>query len=464
MTQQYDLLLQKIVDYTLEESLSLSVIDDAYLCLLDALGCAALSLEYDSCVRFLAPLTPALTLHQGCRVVGCKGYVNPITAAFNLTAMIRWLDYNDTWLGEEWGHPSDCLGALFAAADYANQYLNTQYTIKDLSWFLVKSYEIQGLLAQENAFNRVGIDHVAFLKIAVTVTCSVILGLDREACLSAVSNACVDGHALRTYRHFPNTCSRKSWAAADAVAKALQLAFWAKKGMVGIASALTAANWGVYDVFFQGKAFSLPQEFGSFVVKNILFKVPFAAEYHSVTAIECACKLHKTLKGRLDSIDTIHIETQAAGKRIIDKEGVLKNPADRDHCLQYIVAVALVYGEVYPHHFEDSVAQNPMIDYLRNKMTVCENKQFTQAYLDINCRSCSNKITIHFQDDKDILSVQVDFPLGHVKRRAEAIPKLIEKYQRNIQKAENKQQFEQVLEKERFLDLPVHRWLALSNK
>lgn len=460
----YDNLIEEIVEYVFDYEPKKRVLEnDAWLCLLDAFGCAALALKYPACEAFLGPVVPGFSHNKGSRVFGRNDVLDPISAAFNMTCMIRWLDFNDTWLGSEWGHPSDCLGALLAAMDYANQFLNKQYTLIDLCSCLVKSYEVQGLLAQENAFNKVGIDHVVFLKIACTAVCSKILNLEKDKAKVALSNAIVDGHPLRTYRHFPNTCSRKSWAAAEAVSKALQLVFFTQKGMIGIPSALSAKKWGLYDVYFKGKFFLVPKPFSDFVVKNILFKVPFSAEYHSITAIECACELYRAVKGRIDEIDQIYIETQEAALRIISKKGPLKNAADRDHCLQYIVAVALIYGEVYPEYFEDEIANNPQIDRLRSKMQVVENQSFTKDYLDLNTRSCSNKITVRFKNGSQLPSVQVDFPLGHPKRRNESILKIKDKFIKNIDNTLKIQQFKLVLQKERFLNLSVDEWLNMVN-
>lgn len=432
-----DQVIKDIVDYVLDyEVQSDEAMDTAHYCLLDSLACALLALDFPECVKHLGPVVPGATLNTGAKIPGTSHQLEPVQAAFNIGALIRWLDFNDTWLAAEWGHPSDNLGAILSVADYLSRQrlMNNQppLRIKDVLMDMVKAHEIQGVLALENSFNRVGIDHVILVRIASTAVAAQMLGCNRQEIKNAVSNAWIDGGALRTYRHAPNTGSRKSWAAGDACRRAVQLALMAKTGEMGYPSALTAKTWGFYDVLFKGQAFSFQREYGAYVMENILFKLSFPAEFHAQTAVECAMTLHDSVKDRLDDIERIAIETQEAGVRIIDKTGALDNPADRDHCLQYMVAVPLAFGRLTADDYEDDIAQLPIIDQLRDKMTVKENPQFTKDYFDPDKRAIGNSIQIFFKDGSSTEKMSVDYPIGHRNRREEGIPVLINKFERAL--------------------------------
>src|SRR5690554_3927424 len=399
----YDPELQAIADYVLDYSVeSDEAWDIARYCLMDTLGCGLLALRFPECTKHLGPLVEGSVVPHGARVPGTAYRLDPVKAAWDIGCIIRWLDYNDTWLAAEWGHPSDNLGAILAVADHLSQQRITRgeapLVMRDVLIAMIKAHEIQGVLALENSFNRVGIDHVILVRIASTAVAAQMLGCNREEIRNAVSNAWIDGGALRTYRHAPNTGSRKSWAAGDACRRAVQLALMAKTGEMGYPSALSAKTWGFYDVLFNGKPFTLQRPYGSYVMENILFKLSFPAEFHAQTAVECAMTLHDSVKDRLDDSERIAIETQEAGVHIIDKTGRLDNPADRDHCLQYMVAVPLAFGRLTAEDYEDDVAQLPIIDELRDKMTVEENPQFTQDYFDPEKRAIGNSIQIFFKD------------------------------------------------------------------
>jgi len=431
-----DTLLNAITDYMVDYPVnSNAAYHTARYCLLDSLGCALHALQYPACTKLLGPIVPEATLPNGARVPGTPFELDPVSAAFNIGTMIRWLDFNDTWLAAEWGHPSDNLGGILAVSDYISRrnekHGDKPLTINDVLTAMIKAYEIQGILALENSFNQVGLDHVLLVRIATTAVVTHMLGGNREQIINALSNAWLDGGALRTYRHAPNTGSRKSWAAGDATSRGVWHALIAMRNEMGYPSALSAHHWGFLDVLFKGSTFRLNQPLSSFVMENILFKISYPAEFHAQTAVEVAIQLHPQVQPRLQDIKTITIETQQAGIRIIDKSGPLDNPADRDHCLQYMVAIALLFGRLTANDYEDDIASNPSIDELRQKMTVSENSQFSKDYLDPCKRSISNAITIHFSDGTSTNRLTVEYPLGHKRRREEAIPLLKQKFINN---------------------------------
>lgn len=407
--------------------------ETAYYCLMDTLACGFEALGYPACTKLLGPVVPGATLPGGARVPGTSYELDPVQAAFNIGAMVRWLDFNDTWLAAEWGHPSDNLGAILAVADYLARRNAAQgqkgLVVKDLLTAMIKAHEIQGVTALENSFNRVGLDHVLLVRIASTAVATVMLGGTREQVIDAVSNAWIDGGALRTYRHAPNTGSRKSWAAGDATSRAVRHALIALTGEMGYPSALSAKTWGFQDVLFKGKELSFPQPFGSYVMENVLFKLSFPAEFHAQTAVEAAMTLHPQVASRLDQIERIVIETQEPGVRIIDKTGKLANPADRDHCIQYMVAIALIFGRLTAADYEDAVANDPRVDELRASMQVRENPQFTQEYYAPDKRHIGNAVQVFFRDGTATQRVAVDFPIGHRKRRREGMPVLVKKFE-----------------------------------
>ena len=430
-----DSLLQQIADYTLatDRITSDEALETARLCLMDTLGCGLLALDYPACVKLLGPVVPGATMPgRGARVPGTAYELDPIQAAFNIGAMIRWLDFNDTWLAAEWGHPSDNLGGILAVADYLSRGGST-LSMRDVLIAMIQAHEIQGVLALENSFNRVGLDHVLLVRIASTAVVTRLLGGSREQIINALSNVFIDGGALRTYRHAPNTGSRKSWAAGDATSRAVRQGLIALTGEMGYPSALTAKTWGFQDVLFKGKSLIVPpQGLGTYVMEQILFKISFPAEFHAQTAVEAAITLHPQVVGRLDQIERILIETQESGKRIIDKTGPLNNPADRDHCLQYMVAVPLLKGALTAEDYEDSVAGDPRIDLLRSKMEVVENLDFTRDYLDAAKRSIGNSVRVFFRDGTTTERIAVESPVGHRRRRAEGIPLLLAKFEKNL--------------------------------
>lgn len=402
--------------------------------LIDSLGCALEALEYPACTKLLGPLVPGATLANGARVPGTAYQLDPVKAAFDIGATIRWLDYNDTWLAAEWGHPSDNLGAILAVADWRSRN-GAALTMRDVLECAIKAHELQGIIAIRNSFNQVGLDHVALVKLASTAVTCKLLELDRERTLAALSQVFVDGQSLRTYRHAPNTGSRKSWAAGDACARAVRLALIAQTGEMGYPGALTAPAWGFYDVSFQGRPFRFDRNFGSYVIENVLFKISYPAEFHAQTAVEAAMTLHHALKAagrRVEDIEKIVIRTHAACLRIIDKHGPLDNPADRDHCIQYMVAVPLLLGHLTAADYEDTVAADPRIDALRARIRCVEEPQFTADYHDPDKRSIANGLTVHFNDGSVLDEVLVEYPLGHRRRRADGIPLLEEKFRRNL--------------------------------
>ncbi|HEY2276521.1 MAG TPA: bifunctional 2-methylcitrate dehydratase/aconitate hydratase [Steroidobacteraceae bacterium] len=429
-----DAVLTTIAEYARNFSVtSEAAYSTARYCLMDSLACGFMALKYPACRKLMGPVVPGAVMAGGARVPGTSFELDPVQAAFNIGAMIRWLDFNDTWLAAEWGHPSDNLGAILAVADYRARLAvmsgEPPPTMRDVLTAMIKAHEIQGVLALENGFNRVGLDHVLLVRVASTAVVAAMLGGSLEQVVNAVSNAWIDGGALRTYRHAPNTGSRKSWAAGDATSRAVRLAFIALSGEMGYPSALSAKTWGFCDVLFEGKPLALPQPFGSYVMENVLFKISYPAEFHAQTAVEAAMTLHPSVRDRIAAIERVVIETQEPGVRIIDKTGPLANPADRDHCIQYMVAIPLIFGRLTAADYEDTVARDPRIDALRAKMQVRENPKFTEEYYAPDKRYIGNAVQVFFSDGSASERVQVDFPLGHRKRRAEGMPVLVRKFQ-----------------------------------
>jgi 2-methylcitrate dehydratase len=465
-----DRLLTEIADYATEYVIESSeAYNTARYCLMDTLGCGLLALRYSECTKLLGPVLPGTVVPNGARVPGTNWELDPVEAAFNIGCMIRWLDFNDTWLAAEWGHPSDNLGGLLAVGDYVSRAqkpgVASSLTIRDILTAMIKAHEIQGVLALENSFNRVGLDHVILVRVASAAVATAMLGGQKEQIINAVSNAWVDGGSLRVYRHAPNTGSRKSWAAGDATSRGVRLALMAMKGEMGYPSALSAKTWGFYDVLFQGKPFSLPRPFGSYVMENVLFKISFPAEFHAQTAVECALQLHGQIKGRLDEIERITIATQKSGVRIIDKKGPLYNPADRDHCLQYTVAVALLFGQLTAEHYRDEIAADPHIDALRDKMVVVENPRYSKDYLDPNKRSIASALQIQFKDGTSTEKIVVEYPIGHRRRRAEGIPLLIKKFAANLASRFPPERCTKIMslcsDAERLQRTPVHEFMEM---
>ncbi|EKD75442.1 MAG: hypothetical protein ACD_44C00127G0006 [uncultured bacterium] len=461
----FDKELISIVDYVLNFKIeSEEAYETAGLCLLDSLGCGILALNYPACTKLLGPVVPETIVPQGVRVPGTNYVLDPQLAAFNIGTMIRWLDFNDTWLASEWGHPSDNLGGILAISDFLSQ-RQKKLVIRDVLSALIKAYEIQGIFALENSFNRVGLDHVILVKLATTAVVAQLLECNREQILNALSLVFVDGQSLRTYRHAPNTGTRKSWAAGDATRRGVFLAMLAKKGEMGYPSALTAKTWGFYDVLFQGNPFQFSRDFNSYVMENILFKIKFPAEFHAQTAVEAAIQLHPQVITRLNEIQEIVIQTHESAIRIISKQGPLYNPADRDHCLQYMVAVALLKGDLKAEDYEDIAAADPRIDALREKMKIQENKQFSQDYLNPEKRSIANAIQIIFKEGSSTENITVMYPLGHRRRRAEGLPLLLEKFKKNMLTRFPLTRVERLmalfLDTERFLEMPVRELMAL---
>ncbi|MFJ7972391.1 2-methylcitrate dehydratase [Psychrobacillus sp. NPDC096389] len=465
-----DILLEEIADYVLHKDIvSEEAFQTAQYVLLDTLGCGILALNYPECTKLLGPVVPGTVVPNGSRVPGTSFVLDPVKGAFNIGCMIRWLDFNDTWLAAEWGHPSDNLGGILAVADYLSQKniaegkepLTIQYVLE----MMIKAHEIQGVLALENSLNRVGLDHVLFVKIATTAVVTKMLGGTREEIVSALSNAWLDNSSLRTYRHAPNTGSRKSWAAGDATSRGVHLAMMALKGEMGYPTALSAPGWGFQDVLFNKQELKLARTLDSYVMENVLFKVSYPAEFHAQTAAECAVKLYPLVKDRLDEIERIVITTHESAIRIIDKTGPLHNPADRDHCLQYITAIGLIKGTITAEHYEEETASDPIIDQLRHKMVVVENKQYTHDYLDPSKRSIANAVQIYFKDGTLTEKVECEYPLGHRFRREEAIPQIKEKFSLNIQThypAKQQQKLEEICYDYKTLaKMKVHEFMEL---
>jgi 2-methylcitrate dehydratase len=432
-----DPLLVGIADYVLrKEPVSAEAYHTARLCLMDTLGCGLLALRYPECTKLLRPLVPGTIVPNGSRVPGTSAQTDPVTAAFQIGCLIRWLDYNDTWLAAEWGHPSDNLGGILAAADYLSRKNRSEgsapLTMREVLTAMIKAHEIQGILALENSFNRVGLDHVLLVKIASTAVVTGLLGGSKDEIINAVSHAWLDGHALRTYRHAPNTGSRKSWAAGDATSRAVWLALMALRGEMGYPSVLTAPGWGFQDVLFKGKEVVQARPFESYVMEHILFKISYPAEFHGQTAVEAAIRLHPLVSNRLDDITAIELTTHESAIRIIDKKGPLHNPADRDHCLQYMVAIGLLHGGLTADHYEDAAASDPRIDKLRDKMRTVEDLRYSAEYLDPDKRSIANAVQVFFTDGSATDKMEVEYPIGHRRRRKEGIPLLERKFADNL--------------------------------
>ncbi|MFM0648457.1 bifunctional 2-methylcitrate dehydratase/aconitate hydratase [Paraburkholderia bryophila] len=435
-----DQVLVDIVDYVLDYPIdSALALETARHCLIDTLGCGLEALTYPACTKLMGPIVPGTVVPNGAKVPGTSFQLDPVQAAFNIGAMIRWLDFNDTWLAAEWGHPSDNLGGILATADWLSRSAiaagKPPLPMKDVLIAMIKAHEIQGCIALENSFNKVGLDHVLLVKLASTAVVGQLLGLSRDELINAVSLALVDGQALRTYRHAPNTGSRKSWAAGDATSRAVRLALIARTGEMGYPSVLTAPTWGFYDVLFKGNAFRFQRPYASYVMENVLFKISFPAEFHAQTAVEAAMTLHAQLVAhgkRIEDISRITIRTHEAALRIIDKKGPLNNPADRDHCIQYMIAVPLIHGRLTAADYEDSIAQDARIDVLRARMACVEDAQFTKDYHDPEKRSIANALTIEFNDGSSFDEVVVEYPIGHKRRREDGIPLLVEKFKTNL--------------------------------
>jgi len=428
-----DPILVELADYAADYvPTSREAIDTARYDLLDTLGCGLLALRYPDCAKHLGPMVPGALLPNGARVPGTDLQLDPVHAAFNIGAMIRWLDFNDTWLAAEWGHPSDNLGGILALADYLTRSQQKIFTVADLLRAMIKAHEIQGILALENSFNRVGLDHVLLVRVATAAVATAMLGGGTERIIGALSNAWTDGGALRLYRHTPNTGPRKSWAAGDATSRGVRLALMAMQGELGYPSALTAKTWGFYDALFRGKPFVLGRPLSSYVMENVLFKISFPAEFHAQTAVECAIQLHPEVKERLADIAEVVITTQESALRIIDKSGPLHNPADRDHCLQYMTAVGLIFGALTADHYQDRIAADPRIDALREKMICQEDRRYTRDYLDPDKRSIANAVQVFFKNGSSTAKIAVEYPIGHRRRRNEGIPLLIEKFAANV--------------------------------
>jgi 2-methylcitrate dehydratase len=434
--QPYDQAIIDIVDYALNYQITSPVAyETAWNCFMDTLGCGLEALEYEACTKLLGPVVPGLTVANGVKVPGTKHVLDPVQGAFNIGAMIRWLDFNDTWLAAEWGHPSDNLGAILATADWLSRTTDKKFTVKDVLTAMIKAHEIQGCIALENSFNKVGLDHVILVKVASTAVVAQMMGLNRDQALAAVSLAWVDGQSLRTYRHFPNAGSRKSWAAGDATSRAVRLALIAKTGEMGYPSALTAKTWGFYDVSFKGQPFKFQRAYGSYVMENVLFKISFPAEFHSQTGVEAAMTIYHQMQAAgktSDDIAKVTIRTHEACIRIIDKKGPLNNPADRDHCIQYMVAVPFIFGRLTARDYEEDIAADPRIDALREKIVCVEDAGYTADYHNPEKRSIANAITVEFKDGTVFDEVAVEYPIGHARRRVEGIPLLIEKYKTNL--------------------------------
>jgi len=463
-----DKVLTDIADYVSGyEVKSADAYDTARHCLMDTLGCGFEALEYPACTKLLGPVVPGTLVPNGARVPGTQFQLDPVQAAFNLGTMIRWLDFNDTWLAAEWGHPSDNLGGILMAADWLARN-GKRLTVKDVLTAMVKAHEIQGVLALENSFNRVGLDHVVLVKVASTAVIAPMIGCSYDEVVNAISQAWVDGQSLRTYRHAPNTGSRKSWAAGDATARAVRLALISKTGEMGYPSVLSAKTWGFYDVLFKGQPFKFQRPFGSYVMEHVLFKISFPAEFHAQTAVEAALAVFQQMKSRgktAEDIKKIQIRTHEAAIRIIDKRGPLANPADRDHTIQYMVAVPLIFGRLTAADYEDDVARDPRIDRLRDKMTCIEDQQFSRDYLDPDKRSIPNALTVEFNDGTSLPEVVVEYPIGHKRRRKEGIPHLVEKFERNLARRFPPKQQKAILElcmdQKRLEQTPVNDFVNL---
>lgn len=468
-----DKVITDIADYVLNYEIKNEVAwKTAHYCLLDTLGCGLEALTYPACAKLLGPIVPGTIVPNGAKVPGTSFQLDPVQAAFNIGTIIRWLDFNDTWLAAEWGHPSDNLGGILATADWLSRTAiangKSPLTMKAVLDAMIRAHEIQGVMALENSFNRVGLDHVLLVKLASTAVVGKLIGLTRDELINAISLAFVDGHSLRTYRHSPNTGSRKSWAAGDATSRAVRLALIAKTGEMGYPSVLTAKTWGFYDVLFKGNAFKFQRNYGSYVMENVLFKISFPAEFHSQTAVEAAMSLHKQLQSSgktTNDIKKISIRTHEAAIRIIDKKGPLHNPADRDHCIQYMIAVPLIFGRLTAADYEDNIAADPRIDILRDKMVIVEDIQFTKDYHDPEKRSIANALTVELNDGTVLPEVIVEYPIGHKRRREEGIPVLVEKFKTNLARKFSVKQQQTVLQVsldyKTLADLPVNEFVDM---
>jgi 2-methylcitrate dehydratase len=466
-----DQALQDIADYVIDFKVeSEEALNTARNCLIDTIGCGLLALKYPNCTRHLGPIVPGTTVVNGARVFGRSYELDPVKAAWDIGALVRWLDFNDTWLAEEWGHPSDNLGAIMALSDYISRVNVANHklplSIKDVLEYMIKAHEIQGILALENSFNKVGLDHVLLVRVASTAVATHMLGGTRDQIIAALSQAWVDGSSLRTYRHAPNTGSRKSWAAGDATSRAVRLAMMTMAGEMGIPSVLSTPVWGFYDVSFKGREFSFSRSYGTYVMENILFKISFPAEFHAQTAVECAVLLYPEIKEKLDEIERIEVTTHESALRIIDKTGALDNPADRDHCMQYMLAVAMIEGDLVAEFYEDSFhQQNPLIDELRNKMILSEDKRYSKDYLDDGKRSIANALQIFFKDGSQTDKVEVEYPVGHRNRRQEGIPLLERKFFNSLKSTYSKEHSDRIyslcLDKERIEQTPVNEFMDM---
>ncbi|WP_416688450.1 bifunctional 2-methylcitrate dehydratase/aconitate hydratase [Candidatus Pseudothioglobus sp. Uisw_041] len=466
-----DQALQDIADYVIDFKVeSEEALNTARNCLIDTIGCGLLALKYPNCTRHLGPLVPGTTVENGARVFGKSFELDPVKAAWDIGALVRWLDFNDTWLAEEWGHPSDNLGAIMALSDYISRVNVANHksplSIKDVLEYMIKAHEIQGILALENSFNKVGLDHVLLVRVASTAVATHMLGGTRDQIIAALSQAWVDGSSLRTYRHAPNAGSRKSWAAGDATSRAVRLAMMTMKGEMGIPSVLTAPEWGFYDVSFKGREFSFSKSYGSYVMENILFKISFPAEFHAQTAVECAVLLYPEIKEKLNEIERIEVTTHESALRIIDKTGDLDNPADRDHCMQYMLAVAMIKGDLVAEFYEDSFhQQNSLIDKLRNKMILKEDKRYSKDYLADDKRSIANALQIFFKDGSQTDKVEVEYPIGHRNRRQEGIPLLERKFFNSLKSIYSKEHSDRIyslcLDKEKTEQTPVNEFMDM---
>ena len=434
----YDSVISEIANYVtnfeIESDLAL---DTARNCLIDTIGCGLLALKFPACTKMLGPVVEGTSVPFGVRVPGTNFKLDPIKGAFDIGCAIRWLDYNDTWLAAEWGHPSDNLGAILSITDFISQQKISKgedpLKMRTVLEAMIMTHEIQGVLALKNSFNKVGLDHVVLVKVASTALVTKLMGGTKDQIMDAVSQAWVDGQSLRTYRHAPNAGSRKSWAAGDATSRAIRLAMITLSGEMGYPGALSAPVWGFEDVLFDGKQISLPQKFGTYVMENVLFKISFPAEFHAQTAVEAAVALHPEIIERLDDVKTVNITTHDSAIRIISKEGDLNNPADRDHCLQYMVAIGLLKGNLIAEDYEDDIASDPRIDTLRKKMVINEDKRYSDEYHEADKRSIANKIQIHFNDGSSTEEIEVEYPIGHKRRREEGIPVLEQKFKNNLE-------------------------------
>jgi len=468
-----DKVLTDIVDYVRDyEVKSDEAYETARYCLMDTLGCGFEALMFPACTKLMGPIVPGTVVPNGAKVPGTPFQLDPVQAAFNIGAMIRWLDFNDTWLAAEWGHPSDNLGGILATADWLSRNAvaanRKPLTVRDVLTAMIKAHEIQGVIALENSFNRVGLDHVVLVKVASTAVVGHMMGLTRDELVNAVSLAWVDGQSLRTYRHTPNTGSRKSWAAGDATSRAVRLALIARTGEMGYPSVLSAKTWGFYDVLFKGHPFKFQRPYGSYVMEHVLFKISFPAEFHSQTAVEAAMTLHEQLKAKGKSaadIRNITIRTHEACIRIIDKKGPLNNPADRDHCIQYMVAMPLLFGQLTAEDYEDARAVDPRIDALRDRINCVEDPQFTKDYHDPSKRSIPNALTVELEDGTKLPEVVVEYPIGHKRRRKEGMPVLVQKFERNLGLRFSEKRRAQILElcmdAGRLAATPVHEFVDL---